>query len=192
MFDADFKDAVLNNPLSENVVYCMQCGMCTGSCPVSEWMDFSPREIVEMIRLGLSEEVLNSNTLWICTSCYSCSVRCPRGIKPTELMNVLRELAITAGITNQRVKLDNIVMELIKHTGRSSEFPLVSKFSRHTGIRKSLKQLPFGIALMRHGKLSVKTQRMNNPRALESIFKKRDMEPDMTESRENDAEEEEK
>ena len=64
----------------ENVHLCMQCGTCSGLCPMSENMDFTPRKIMHMAQLGLDEWLENLNTYWICASCHNCTVRCPRGI----------------------------------------------------------------------------------------------------------------
>ena len=96
--DPAFRDQVLKTPVGEKIPTCMQCGICAGSCPVSHEMDYSPRELVRMVQLGLKKEVLSSNTIWICTTCFSCSVRCPRGIHPTELMETLKPIAIAEGI----------------------------------------------------------------------------------------------
>ena len=55
---------------------CMQCGMCSGSCPIGTLMDHGPRKLFMMVRAGMKEAVLTSNTIWNCTSCYNCVVRC--------------------------------------------------------------------------------------------------------------------
>jgi Fe-S oxidoreductase len=61
-------------------------------------MDYNPRRILHMLRLGLGERVLQSQAIWLCTSCYSCTVRCPREIKISDAMLGLRSLAVAQGL----------------------------------------------------------------------------------------------
>jgi len=167
--DPVFRDIVLKTPVGEKIPTCMQCGICTGSCPVSHEMDHTPRQLVRMVQLGLKKEVLSSNSIWICTTCFSCSVRCPRGIHPTELMETLKPLAIAEGIENKDSKFDNVFSGVVKKNGRASEFLLISKYGlMEPGI---IKQLPFGISLFRKGKLPLSSYNMEDTRELDAIFK---------------------
>ena len=72
---------------------CIQCGSCSASCPTAFAMDYTPRQLWQMVRLGLTEEVLDSHTFWLCTVCKSCQVRCPRSIQITDTMLALKEYA---------------------------------------------------------------------------------------------------
>ncbi|MCX9011362.1 MAG: 4Fe-4S dicluster domain-containing protein [Candidatus Methanoperedens sp.] len=174
--DAAFRDLVLKTPVGEKIPTCMQCGICAGSCPVSHEMDYTPRQLVRMVQMGLKKEVLNSNTIWICTTCFSCSVRCPRGIRPTELMEVLKPIAIAEGIKNKNAKFDGIFSDVIKKTGRASEFLLISKYS--LSEPSMIKQAPFGLSLMAKGKLPLRADRMEDARELEAIFRAEEKKPD--------------
>jgi heterodisulfide reductase subunit D len=78
----------------ERVIACYQCGTCSGTCPTAPSMDYTPRRILHMLRLGLGERVLQSRAIWLCTACYSCTARCPREIQITEAMLALRRLAV--------------------------------------------------------------------------------------------------
>jgi heterodisulfide reductase subunit D len=82
----------------ERVVVCYQCGTCSGSCPTASEMDYNPRRILHMLRLGMGERVLNSRAIWLCTSCYSCTARCPREIQISDTMLGLRSLAVDQGL----------------------------------------------------------------------------------------------
>ena len=167
--DNAFRDLIIKTPGGENIPTCMQCGICAGSCPVSHEMDYTPRQLVRMIQLGLRKEVLNSNTIWICTTCFSCSVRCPRGIHPTELMETLKPIAMSEGIKNRNAKFDTVFADVVKKNGRASEFLLISKYSiSEPGM---IKQAPFGIALMLRGKLPLSIDKMEDARELDAIFK---------------------
>ena len=73
---------------------CIQCGTCSASCPTAYAMDYTPRQLWKLIQLGLKEEVVNSRTFWLCTTCKACTVRCPRGIDLTQTMLMLKEYAV--------------------------------------------------------------------------------------------------
>jgi heterodisulfide reductase subunit D len=73
---------------------CIQCGTCSASCPTAYAMDYTPRQLWKLIQLGLRDEVVNSRTFWLCTTCKACTVRCPRGIDLTQTMLMLKEYAV--------------------------------------------------------------------------------------------------
>jgi heterodisulfide reductase subunit C len=166
--DSAFRDLILKTPVGEKLPTCMQCGICAGSCPVSHEMDYTPRQLVRMIQLGLKQEVLNSNTLWLCTTCFSCSVRCPRGIRPTELMETLKPIAIAEGVKNKNARFDGVFSDVVKKTGRASEFLLISKYC--LSDLRMIKQLPFGLNLIAKGKLPLSVDKMEDSRELKAIF----------------------
>lgn len=82
----------------KKVLTCFQCGTCSVSCPAAELMDYPPRQLWQLMRLGLRDQVLNSRTFWLCTQCYACSARCPRGIMTGDTMRHLREWAVTQNL----------------------------------------------------------------------------------------------
>jgi heterodisulfide reductase subunit C len=167
--DPAFRDLILKTPAGEKIPTCMQCGICAGSCPVSHEMDYTPRQLVRMVQLGLKQEVLNSNTIWICTTCFSCSVRCPRGIRPTELMETLRPIAIAEGVKNKNARFDGIFSDVVRKNGRASEFLLISKYSLKEP--EMIKQVPFGLGLFAKGKLPLSIDKMEDTHELKAIFK---------------------
>ncbi|NIN69280.1 MAG: 4Fe-4S dicluster domain-containing protein [Anaerolineae bacterium] len=77
---------------------CMQCGTCSASCPTAYAMDYTPRQLWKLVQMGLKEEVVNSRTFWLCTTCKACAVRCPRGIDLTETMLMLKSYAVREGL----------------------------------------------------------------------------------------------
>jgi len=91
--------SALPRPWQREFNPCIQCGICGGSCPLGHAMDSTPRRIIHLAREGLLDEVLRSTTLWLCVSCYTCSARCPSGLKITDLLfPALRDAAMTAGL----------------------------------------------------------------------------------------------
>ena len=95
---AAYWDQVRTFPDGDRVRNCIQCGSCTGSCPVSYAMDISPRQIVALFRAGFLEEILRSRSIWICASCYACTVRCPAGIRVTDNIYALKRVATSMHI----------------------------------------------------------------------------------------------
>lgn len=96
--ETDVLAAVAGLRGGERVVACYQCGTCSGSCPTGAAMEYNPRRILHMLRLGLGERVLHSQSIWLCTSCYSCTARCPREIEIGDTMLNLRSIAVRRGL----------------------------------------------------------------------------------------------
>ena len=96
--EQDVLSAVTGLKGVERLVACYQCGTCSGSCPTAPAMDYNPRRILHMLRLGLGSRVLQSRAIWLCTVCHSCTARCPREVKIGEAMIGLRRLAVEQGL----------------------------------------------------------------------------------------------
>jgi heterodisulfide reductase subunit C len=77
---------------------CYQCGTCTGSCPSAPRSTYRIRKFMRRAVLGLENEALTDPDLWLCTTCYSCSDRCPRDIIPTDVIMSMRNLAFKRDI----------------------------------------------------------------------------------------------
>lgn len=96
--DLRFRDEVAALPGGEHLMKCFQCGVCTASCPVREIdAKYNPRKIIRMTTLGMRERVLSSDFIWLCSTCYLCAERCPQDVKITDVMNVLKNLAVRQG-----------------------------------------------------------------------------------------------
>ena len=91
-FTAEFIDAGI-----ETVKHCFQCGTCGGSCPSGRRTPYKVRQIVRKCLLGLKEEVISDDALWMCTTCYTCQERCPRSVKIVEIIKKARNVAAHAG-----------------------------------------------------------------------------------------------
>ncbi|MCX7680679.1 MAG: 4Fe-4S dicluster domain-containing protein [Anaerolineae bacterium] len=90
---------------------CNQCGKCSAGCPVVAAMDLLPNQVIRLAQLGM-EEVLESNTLWLCASCLTCVTRCPKGVDLPRLMEALRVIALRRGVT--KLDLSALPPELLK------------------------------------------------------------------------------
>ena len=99
--DPKFKYEVAGQPGGEKLKVCYACGVCTAGCPVSEVSeDFDPRKIVRMVLMGMKERVLSSDFIWYCTQCFTCSGHCPQSVKFTDIMRVLRDMAVKEGFVD--------------------------------------------------------------------------------------------
>ncbi len=107
---------------------CIQCGSCGGSCPSASDMDHTPRMLFAMLRAGLRDEVLHSNTPWICVSCYHCVVRCPQNVHITDVMYTIKAMAIRERIFADTTASDfsETFVEMVEKYGRSFEFGLAT------------------------------------------------------------------
>ncbi|OPY31309.1 MAG: CoB--CoM heterodisulfide reductase iron-sulfur subunit C [Methanomassiliicoccales archaeon PtaU1.Bin124] len=76
---------------------CYQCGTCTASCPSGRRTSFRTRQIIRKAQLGLKDEVLKSEELWMCTTCYSCVERCPREVEIVDIILLMRNMSVQAG-----------------------------------------------------------------------------------------------
>ena len=83
-------------PEGKEILTCLQCGMCSGTCPYGDVMDYPPRRMIAMMRAGMLEKVFTSDSLLSCVSCYACMAKCPRGIRLTEiLLPLMKEQTLT-------------------------------------------------------------------------------------------------
>jgi len=157
-------DEICAIPGGEGIKVCMQCGTCTASCPNADLMDHAPSELIAMIRAGMREEVLSSNAMWLCLSCYLCVVRCPRDIKITRLMHVLESLAAKSGLGSKRTTTPVIYKgfnTFIYNRGRISELWLMVRYYLQTNPFKAIKMLPVALGLLTHSRLALKMDKMS-------------------------------
>jgi len=102
--NAAFK-AKVSELSGENINLCYQCGACSSGCPLTGEMDLLPSKVVRLVQLG-DEQVLNSKTIWTCSTCFNCEIRCPRGIDIANVMEALRQLMLRKKYS--RVDLDSM------------------------------------------------------------------------------------
>lgn len=96
--DPKFKYEIAREPGGESIKYCFQCGKCTATCPIRRLEDiYNPRRILRAALLGLREVVLSSDVIWLCVTCFSCTERCPQGVRLSDVMRAIRNLAVRAG-----------------------------------------------------------------------------------------------
>jgi len=81
----------------QNVFECYQCGNCSSGCPVVDYMDITPNQVMKLSQYGSIEEILKSETIWVCSTCLQCSTRCPKGIDVAKVMEAFRTINLRNG-----------------------------------------------------------------------------------------------
>ncbi len=171
--DLGFGESVAEKAYGQNLLSCIQCGTCSATCPMSHYMDYTPRRIMAMTREGFKEDVLHSATIWLCASCYSCTVQCPRQIHITDVMYTLKREAIRRGVYPKRYPIPVLARNfhhLVMHDGRNSESWLIIRLFMQTNPFKMLKLARVGLKLMLTGRFSMKKERIRNTQQLQTIL----------------------
>ncbi len=109
------------------ITQCDQCGTCSGSCPMVEEMDITPAEIMRMVQMGQTE-VMETKAMWICASCFACTVRCPRGLDVSKVAEALRQVKLRQAI--DYIDINEIPDEEIAIL---PQIAIVSSFRKFTG-----------------------------------------------------------
>lgn len=154
---------VMRVPGCEQLENCIQCGTCSGVCPLSIYMDHSPRQVMALTRADFRDEVLRSHTIWLCASCYACTVECPQQIRITDIMYELKQRAIDAGIYPRRFPIPVLAHEftrMVRKHGRITELVLVIRLFLKTDWFAALGNWRLGLDLMRTGRFSLLTERI--------------------------------
>lgn len=89
---------------AQKIMACYQCGKCTAGCPLADKMDYVPNEMMRLTMLGEIDELLKSKAIWLCTSCFQCGTRCPKGIEVHRVFEALRSLALRNGINRTDIE----------------------------------------------------------------------------------------
>lgn len=147
---------------------CIQCGTCSGSCPVVDFMDQTPRRLIGMINADLKKDVLDCNTYWFCASCYQCTVRCPAQIDIADVMYAVKRYSIW-----HKTYRDDLVgptfsetfVKTIVRSGRSYEPLLAPTYMFSMGIKEVLQEAHMATQMMLKGRMPVlptKIKRLDN------------------------------
>jgi heterodisulfide reductase subunit C len=131
-------------PVKEMVQTCIQCGTCTASCPNTEFMDITPRHMWRLLITDHAEALFSSKTFIMCSSCYYCTLRCPRGLPLTNAMSLLKQAASRLKLKQfQRSSLFyDAFLDSVRAHGRVREM----EFMTHYFISLKNPVIPFGYA----------------------------------------------
>jgi heterodisulfide reductase subunit C len=151
---------------------CIQCGSCGGSCPSATEMEHTPRRLFAMIRAGMHDEVLRSNTPWFCVSCYYCTVRCPQQIHITDVMYTLKCMAIAAGLYRDASLpgFSATFVDYVERYGRSYELGLATRFNMRHHPLSLPAMAPMGMGMLKRGRMGLVPGRIHNIAQLQRIL----------------------
>jgi heterodisulfide reductase subunit B len=166
-------EGVIQTPLAEgireicgeNVYLCYQCQKCASGCPVADYFDLSPNQLMRAIQLDERELALTSKTIWLCAACETCATRCPQDIDITRVMDVLKIMAheqdISPGVPSVPI-FYNAALHGIRMFGRMYEAGLMGELYLRMLLNGQLdlgqlfsKDIPVGMKMFREGKLKV-------------------------------------
>lgn len=173
--DKNFGKKIAQNAHGEKLFGCIQCGNCSAACPLSIYMDYTPRKIIAMVKAGFKEEVLTNRTVWLCASCYNCTVECPKGIKITEVMYALKREAIANKIYPKKFTVPIMASTFfneVKKKGRINETTLLMNYYLKSNIFKSLSYASLAMKLFRTGRLSLFEKGLKDRKNLQKLLEK--------------------
>jgi len=171
--DEQFKQEVLRLA-GQEVLTCIQCGTCSASCPTARLMNPSIRKLIKFCLEGKKEEALHNETLWLCTSCLLCTVRCPRGIRPKAVVSALKDIAERTNLRSKDAAYEQFFLKQIKDYGRIAELALTAEFLLvfPQGVVQSMQM---GLELLPRGKIGLEIERIKGrdevKRIVEELWK---------------------
>ena len=166
--DTEFTNEVLRLAGPE-VRTCIQCGTCSAACPTAHLMDNSIRRLVKLSLEGRKEEALASGSVWLCTSCQLCTVRCPRGIRPKVLVGALRDIFERDGRKDKDQAYEDLFMRQIMDLGRISEAQLSVEYLLADPM-SAVQTMEMGLELLSRGKITVERDRIKGTDDVKKIF----------------------
>ncbi len=149
----EFRDRVLALA-GDEVKTCIQCGTCSASCPTASLMDVPIRKLIRLVLEGEKKAALSSRSIWLCTSCLLCTVRCPRSIRPMAVVAALKTIYEEEGLKCKDSVFEGIFGRQIRDYGRISEVLLSAEYMiRSPG--SALQIMAFGAELVPKGKIEL-------------------------------------
>jgi heterodisulfide reductase subunit C len=161
-------------PAGHQLSTCIQCGTCTASCPSAAAMDITPRKMWRMVQLGMVDEVLHSKTMWLCSVCYQCQARCPRGIPLTETIAKLKQLAIQQQVKewHESTTFYLAFAGVMRRYGRMREMEFMARYFMSTNPMEALGYATMGLTLFRRGKIRPELPKVVGKGRLDALFER--------------------
>lgn len=156
-YDLTFAREIYSLESGYYIKQCMQCGMCAISCATRDVMNYSPRQLFNLIKLGKKDEIMEANTIWYCTSCCTCKARCPRGIPIVDVMHDLKKYAIENGYTEYpQAAFYKAFWAEVAGRGKVFEGGVTGRYYLSRGlddIKKAIGMKDIGINMLKHKRM---------------------------------------
>ncbi len=146
----------------QSVSSCYRCLKCTSGCAMAEEMDYPPDRLIRMVQLGLREEALHSQAVWLCSGCLACTERCPNGIDVARVIDTLRQIATAEGLAPGERRIADFhesFLAVVKRYGRLHEASLIALLKLHS--RDLFSDLGVGLKMFLKGKIPPLPERIN-------------------------------
>jgi len=138
---------------------------------MAEHMDLGPSKVMRYLQLGLMDKVLESDTIWLCASCYTCATRCPNKINITHVMDALRQEAIRLGRARSKENIrrfHELFLDSVRKHGRTYESMLLAKYAREQG--ELMKNAGLGMAMFFKGKMGIFPRNVADRKGVKKLF----------------------
>jgi len=171
--DPEFARWISHTVGGERIRHCLQCGLCSASCPLSLYMDYTPRRLMHLSREGFKEEVLSSSSIWLCTACYACMVECPKKINITHLMYALKERAIDEGFYPKRFPIPVMAQQfchMVRGSGRITESWLIVRVFLRTAVWRLIGMSRLGWKLLLAGRMPARKEKIQRQHEIEVLL----------------------
>ncbi len=165
-------DRLLSKSNFDAVRRCYQCKKCSSGCPVTFTMDTLPHQVMRLLQLGSEREVLSKNTYWVCSSCQTCTTRCPNDIDIADVMDELcRQASRRKTVSEKTLELfHRLFLREVRLHGRVHELSVIGKYKLLSG--QIFNDIPMGIGMILRHKLKLVPKRINRPREMRDLFRK--------------------
>lgn len=160
----------IQQEMDENVYLCYQCVKCTSGCPLAEYFDLAPNQVMRALQLGQDDLALNSRTIWLCAGCETCTTRCPQGLDIAGIMDQLKMEAAERGVepkVREAALFNKVFLRDVNILGRTYELGLMAEMNLRTG--QPFKDLPMGLEMIRKRKISFLPSFARPPRRVEPV-----------------------
>ena len=150
---------------------CFQCQKCSAGCPVVFAMDHKPNQVMQMVSLGMKERLLACRTIWVCTSCYTCSTRCPNHIDIAGVMDWLRQTALREGVVPAEKGVPFFhaaFLESIRSHGRVHELSMLARYKMKT--HRYFEDMKLGWKMFAKGKLRILPSNIKGRKEVAGLF----------------------
>jgi heterodisulfide reductase subunit C len=155
-----------------DVTACYQCGRCSAGCPVAEFFDLKPMQVVRLCCYGQEDLLMESRTIWLCASCETCTTRCPNGIDIARMMDVLRSRALgkqQKGTEPKILAFHKSFLGSIRNHGRVFEMGMLTGYMLRSGDLFS--RLGLGLEMFKRGKIKFLPERIKGTGEVRAMFK---------------------
>jgi heterodisulfide reductase subunit C len=151
---------------------CYQCGLCTGSCRTAYAMKYTPRQIMNLLQLGREDEAIAGGSGLLCTACFACTFRCPRGVAITDLMGAIQRLSLHQKHADRHIQRFYLAfMRTVQRHGRFHEAEFLVRYYAPNPLRLR-DEIRLGLMLLMKGKITLKAPKVKSKKGIAAMFRK--------------------